>query len=208
MATISLILHPRKTEALDFRITISLALGGVIGGVAGKTLFSFLKELLGNERFVGAVQSIVMVIALCFVMLFFIRKAKIKPLYSKNMVVSLFLGIFMGTVGSFIGISGGPINLVILYVFFGMDSKKSAINSLLIIFLAHGSNLLFSLITNSIPVFDPSSIVVLVLGGLSGGFLGSAVSKYFKNKSVDFLSVAALSWIMILGVINAIRWLH
>ena len=57
---------------------------------------------------------------------------------------------------SFLGIGGGPINLVVLFYFFSMETKTAAQNSLYIILFSQITSLLTTLITHSVPEFTPA----------------------------------------------------
>ena len=53
----------------------------------------------------------------------------------KNSLVCVAVGLTLGIMSSFLGIGGGPINLVVLYFFFSMETKVAAQNSLYIILI-------------------------------------------------------------------------
>lgn len=48
---------------------------------------------------------------------------------SRNQVLASIAGSVLGIFSSFLGIGGGPINLMILSFFFSMDTKTAAFNS-------------------------------------------------------------------------------
>lgn len=80
---------------------------------------------------------------------------------------------------SFLGIGGGPINLVVLYYFFSMDTKTAAQNSLYIILFSQLASLAATLATGSVPEFAPPALVLMIAGGVLGGMAGRAVEKLF-----------------------------
>ena len=69
---------------------------------------------------------------------------------------------------SFLGIGGGPINLVVLFYFFSMETKTAAQNSLYIILFSQITSLLTTLITHSVPEFTLPALVLMIAGGIGG----------------------------------------
>lgn len=72
------------------------------------------------------------------------------------------MGVLLGIISSFLGIGGGPINLVVLGYCFSMDSKTAAVISLYIILFSQLASLLAALISG-VPDYSPSIILFLVL---------------------------------------------
>ena len=107
-----------------------LAVGGAVGGILGKMLFSLVKEAAGNNAAVGLAQNVVMVILTLSVFIYVLLKAKVRTLNVQNAVLCVCIGLFLGLMSSFLGIGGGPINIMFLSLFFSLDSKNSALNSL------------------------------------------------------------------------------
>ncbi len=73
---------------------------------------------------------------------------------------------------TFLGIGGGPINLVVLFYFFSMDTKTTPENSLYIIFFSQIASLISSIVTKSISAFSIRMLVMMVLCGIGGGDAG------------------------------------
>lgn len=93
---------------------------------------------------------------------------------------SLFFGIvsFMASIAGVIcGIGGGPINLVVLYYFCGMETKIAAANSLYIILFSQITSLITTLVTKTVPEFAFITLVVMVAGGVLGGIVGRSINK-------------------------------
>ena len=107
---------------------------------------------------------------------------------------------------SFLGIGGGPINLVVLYFFFSMDTKTAAANSLYIILFSQLCSLLTTLLTNSVPDFRWTVLVLMAAGGLGGGILGRKLNRKMKGESVERLFIALMVVIICVSVFNAWRY--
>lgn len=106
------------------------------GGAAGKKIFDFISRYSIGSEFVGAVQAAVLFFLTFATIAYTINRAKIKSKKVSNPVICCLIGMVLGTMSAFLGIGGGPINLVVLYYFFSMETKAAAQNSLYIIMIS------------------------------------------------------------------------
>ncbi len=206
MATVSLIRSRKSPVSINVKNTSMMAVGGILGGLAGKNLFDLVKSGFGNDKVIGISQSVFLFIITLGVLLFYIFKQQIKPQHHKSMLFSIFVGLVLGGFASFLGIGGGPINLAVLYFFFSMDSKTAALNSIFIIFFSQVANLLFTILSGNLPEFEPASLIIMIIGGITGGLTGSFISHRMTNRAVDKLFMGVLAIIMILCIYNTVRW--
>lgn len=190
---------------LDRKISSLLAFGGIGGGLAGKYLFDLALQAFSSESVVGTVQSSILAAMVLFVFLFVINKSRITPKHYTSGTLALGTGIFLGAVAAFLGIGGGPINIAILYLFFSMDAKKAALNSIFIIFLSQTASLIFTILGGRIPSFDPLILILMISGGILGGFTGAAVTRRVSLRGVDTIFSAVLILIFILSVTQIIQ---
>ena len=117
----------------------------------------------------------------------------------------LVIGLLLGIMSSFLGIGGGPINLVVLGYFFSMDTKTAAANSLYIILFSQTASLLATLLTASVPEFRIPALILMVAGGIGGGIVGRKLNKKMDNKAVDKLFIGLMVLIVGICVYNAVR---
>ena len=182
-----------------------LAIGAAAGGVAGKYLFSAIKAMFENGSMVGGVQAVSLGIITVGTLLYTIFKGRIKTLRITNKPVCLVIGLALGVMSSFLGIGGGPINLVVLGFFFGMDTKTAAANSLYIILFSQAASLIATLVTASVPEFRVLALVLMVAGGIGGGIVGRLLNKKMDNKAVDKLFIGLMILIVAICVYNTLR---
>ena len=114
-----------KHSYLDPKISFPLAIGSSIGGLLGKWLFSFILSLSKDTNQVGAIQTFCLLAITIGTLLYTLYKEKIKTYRLTNKAVCLLIGSFLGILSSFLGIGGGPINLIVLFFFFSMDTKSA-----------------------------------------------------------------------------------
>ncbi len=107
-----------------------------------------------NQNAVGAVQAGCLALVTLGTFLYTLYKSRIRSHRVENMAACVVIGGFLGLMSSFLGIGGGPINLAVLFFFFGMDTKTAAQNSLYIILFSQIANLLTTIVTGSVPAFQ------------------------------------------------------
>jgi len=197
----------RKSKELDTRRSIPLGLGAAAGGVLGKYLFDLIKRSVGNDRLVGGIQAIVLGLMVLGTLLYVLNKARITTKNIKSTPAAALIGLALGIASSFLGIGGGPMNLAVLYYFFSMDTKKAAINSILVILLSQVASLLFSVGSGTVPEFGWGQLMCMVSAGVLGGFLSSILHRKLDAKLTDRLFTGLLCVILLICAYNAWRFL-
>lgn len=186
------------TSALQKGTSFPLAAGAAIGGLVGKNLFEYVKALSSNPDKVGMVQAICLLILTFGTLLYTLAKASIRTKEVKNVPVCVTIGFCLGICSSFLGIGGGPFNLVVLFYFFSMDTKTAAENSLYIIFFSQITSLLTSLVTKSVPAFEIPMLLFMVAGGIGGGMIGRKINQTIDEQKVTRLFLGLL--VVIIGI--------
>lgn len=182
-----------------------LAIGAAVGGVAGKQLFSAVKAVFNGSPAVGGVQAVALGIITLGTLVYTIRKSRICTRRMGNKLGCVAIGLALGVMSSFLGIGGGPINLVVLGYCFSMDTKTAAANSLYIILFSQAANLLATLVTASVPEFGGIALALMVAGGIGGGIVGRTLNKKMDNRAVDKLFIGLMVLIVLICVYNALR---
>lgn len=189
---------------MDIQASISLPLsvGGAFGGVIGNSLFNYLLYIGDNTNAVGGIQAISLIIITLGALIYTINKSKITTYHVKNVFISLIIGTLLGMFSSFLGIGGGPINLVVLFFFYSMSTKIAVENSLYIIFFSQLANILQSLLTNNVPEFEISSLILMGVGGVLGGIAGRLINEKIKDITVNKLFIGLMFVIIFINVYN------
>lgn len=193
-------------KAVDMRTGTPLAIGAAIGGVVGKAIFNLIRSSSGRADTVGAVQSICLMIVTIGTLVYNLKKSGIKTHYVSSSVACVGIGLILGIMSSFLGIGGGPINLVVLSFFFSMDTKTAAANSLYIILFSQIASLLSTLIGNTVPEFDWFTLICMIGGGIFGGMVGRKCSAKMNNAGVDKLLIGLMVVIIFMSAYNAWRY--
>lgn len=194
-------------KSVDLKTGTPLAVGAAIGGVWGKQLFSMIKGMSTNPSTVGGVQAACLAVITLGTLVYTVCKKRIKTHEVHNIAACVVIGLVLGILSSFLGIGGGPINLVVLYFFFSMDTKTAAANSLYIILFSQITSLLTSLVTRSVPQFQVLSLMVMVLGGIGGGIAGRRINKKIDGAAVEKLFICLMAVIIAISLWNTYRYL-
>jgi len=208
MTTYSVVKSKMSGESkIDSNTGVPMAIGAAVGGVAGKQMFQIVKAASGNPEFVGAVQAICLILVTLGTLLYTIYKKKIKThdIHSKTLCVVI--GLLLGMMSAFLGIGGGPINLVVLYYFFSMESKTAAENSLYIIFFSQIASLIASFVTHTVPSFPIGVLLLMVCGGIGGGMVGRKINKKIDNETVDKLFIGLMVAMIIVNIYNVFKFI-
>lgn len=185
---------------------LMLSIGGAIGGILGKQLFRIIKENTANEFYLGFIQNIFMVLITLIVFIYVLNKAKITTKEFKSLFFSLAVGLFLGLISAFLGIGGGPINIMILSYLFSFDTKDAALMSLFIIFFSQIFSLVTSFITRTIPSFDLSLLFIMMFCAVIGSLVGRKISQKMDDKAVDRLFLCLMILIISLSLFNCYKF--
>lgn len=192
---------------VDMKTGTPLAVGAALGGVAGKMMFQYLTDMFADKDQVGAIQAVCLLLITFGTMLYTIRKDKIRTHHVKNIAACIAIGLVLGICSSFLGIGGGPINLVVLFFFFSMDTKTAAQNSLYIILFSQITSLINTLVTRTVPEFSIILLILMVCGGILGGMAGRAINKKIDGSVVNRLFIGLMGVIMLICVYNIYQFI-
>ena len=196
-----------KEQSVNLKTATPLAFGAAVGGVLGKQMFSAVKNSLPNPDMVGGVQAACLLVITLLTLLYTLNKEKISTLQVTSLVACGTIGVLLGIMSSFLGIGGGPINLVVLYFFFGMDTKTAAANSLYIILFSQATSFATTLITRTVPQFTAITLVLMVFSGILGGAAGRIVNKQMDNQRVEKLFVGLMGLIILASAYNTWQYM-
>ena len=183
-------------KEVDIATVLPVGIGGAIGGIVGKWLFSFIKSLSDNPNKVGVVQAACLLIVTVFTLVYTVFKDRITTKKLRGLPILMLVGLLLGIMSSFLGIGGGPINLVVLFYLFSMTTKEA------VIFISHIASLATSIITNTVPEFPVKVLVVMVAGGILGGVVGRIVNKKIADKTVDKLFIGLMAVMIAINIYN------
>ncbi|EOS76298.1 MAG: sulfite exporter TauE/SafE family protein [Lachnospiraceae bacterium] len=209
MSIVSLYKSMKAKRDFDFDKVFAtvLALGGVVGGLTGKELYQGILRCLTDSSRVGAIQAFVLMLVTAGTLIYTIFKGKIHTKNVRSKAVIFLIGVVLGIMSSFLGIGGGPINLVVLFFFFSMATKQAAMYSIYVIMFSQISSLLSTVIKGNVPPFQPAVLLLMAACGILGGLAGSRINKKIENETVDKLFMALMGLIICINIYNIFRYI-
>ena len=188
----------QKDSQIDLKISTPLAIGAAIGGILGKSAFSAVAGMFPNPDKAGGVQAVLLLAATLATLIYTIRKDHIRSLHVTNPAACVVIGLFLGMLGSFLGIGGGPFNMAVLYFFFSMTTKVAAQNSLYIILISQVASLLITIFSRKLPEVVWIVLIGMVACGVAGSEAGGRINKKLSERSATVLFEMAM--ILVMGI--------
>lgn len=192
--------------APDASTDTPLAVGAAVGGLAGKELFSIVASLFDEANTAAAVQGSVLFLVTLGTLVYTLNKDRIATRSLTGMVPCVTIGFALGVCSSFLGIGGGPINLVVLFYFFSMTTKRAAASSLYVILLSQATSTVSALVTQDLSHVDPALLVGMVACGIAGGMIGRKINARIDDVVVDRLFVGLMVVIMCVNAFNVWKY--
>ena len=209
MSTVSLYknLKAKRSFTFDKTFAVVLAAGAVLGGLWGKELYQSIIYNLTDKDQVSAIQAFVLMLVTLATLIYTVYKQKISTKRINNKPVIFVIGLLLGLMSSFLGIGGGPMNLVVLFFFFSMETKQAALYSIFVILSSQLASLISSIIKGNVPEFEIGTLLLMVSCGVLGGLVGSKINKKIDNRTVDRLFVGLMAVIICINIYNVFRYL-
>lgn len=193
----------KNRDEINIKLGTPLAIGAALGGIVGKILFQIVYQKYISNKIV-VLQAVILILLVIGTLVYTICGNRIRTRNLQKGYICIIVGIFLGILSSFLGIGGGPFNLVVLSYFFSMNTKQAAANSLYIILFSQISSLFLTIFTNNIPNFHFLDCVIMVLGGVCGGILGSRMNRKISDRGVNFLFCSLMVVLIGINIYNVI----
>lgn len=192
---------------IDNKISIPMAAGAALGGLIGKSMYSMIQAMSADPNRIGAIQASCLTVVTIGTLVYTIYKDKIHTYELKNRIMCVIIGAVLGILSAFLGIGGGPINLVVLFFFFSMNMKTAAETSLYMIFFSQLTSLLSTIATKSVPEFSVFLLVLMVIGGILGGKCGRDLNNRITEQIVSKLFIGLMVVMIVINVYNIYQFL-
>lgn len=196
----------RENRNFDKLFASILALGSILGGILGKSAFQYILKLPEMRNRAAAIQSFILLVITAGTLVYELRKAYITSKTVKNKAAVFIIGCFLGILSAFLGIGGGPLNLIVLFYLFSMDTKEAALYSIYIILFSQAASLFYSIYAGNVPHFSAGILALMIGCGISGGLAGSAASKHMSPKAVDRIFIGLMGVMILINMFNIFRY--
>jgi len=202
MSVVSTAKKMKDGLAIKIDMAVLISAGAVVGGMLGNLLLEHLVYVMYAESNVQLVQIAVTVLVLTASILATLKRDLRYEI--KSRAILPVIGVGLGAVAAFLGIGGGPINVPILMIFFGLPIKTATAYSIIIIFFSHLSRIITMGFTVGYGYFDLRMLPFLIIAAAVGGFFGANLSRVFSENIVKKLFIAALLAVIALNLYNGV----
>lgn len=200
MSVYSTIKQIRNKVKFDYAMILLIAIGAMVGGNLGSTMFSALLNIM-ESSILKFVQALLLA-GLLIVVLININVPH-KNLQIKNKAMMLGIGLVLGIISSFLGIGGGPINVAVFVFFFSIDMKTATVYSIATILFSQASKLVTIATSTGFGIFDLSLLWYTLPMAVIGGIVGTKVNQIANEKVITKIFNITVICIIILNIYNA-----
>lgn len=203
MAVVSIIKQVMDKVNIEVKKTIVVGIASIVGGILGERLLGIVVDNI-NPNIVKMVQNGILAVLLIGIYIYMNNRKRFKSYNVQNTIACFIIGIFLGLIASFLSIGGGPINVCVLTIFFSMEPKVAAINSIITILFSQGAKIGTIALTTGFSNLDLSMLPFMVIGGVLGGIIGSKFNKVFSNHVILVVFNVVVVALIVLNIFNII----
>ena len=204
--TCSALCKQRKHFKLPLSIAFWIGLGAIIGGYMGQGLFSLAWKDLNEHLLRLGQDSMLFLIVLVIIIYETIKKRSLKKeilnVQQIKVKKSIFIGMGLGSLASFLSIGGGPFNKPIIERAFSTTSAQAASISLVIILFSQSIGFVSMLMTHDLDHIDWHLAPMLILGAILGGMCGGWLLQHLSEHSHQKIFIWILYAIALLNLYN------
>lgn len=198
MSLSAMIKELRNKVTINYKTVIFLSAGSIVGGIIGKKNFEYIKHSYGSG--IVGVQSALFSLLMFIIIIYLIKGKNLKNYKIDSKIIVAFVGFILGVVSAFLGIGGGPLNVVLLIFLFSMSAKEASLNSIFIIFFSQIASLIYGHITYGMPSINFFTLSLMVIGGVFGGILGRNMANYFSDSIMQKMFMFAIFFSFLMGI--------
>ncbi|WP_102398975.1 sulfite exporter TauE/SafE family protein [Haloimpatiens massiliensis] len=207
MAVVSIIKQIKYKVAIQYKKTVLIGIGSVLGGLIGEKI---LRIVLGvvDKNFVIIIQNGILAFLLINIYIYMNKRNKFKSYHLENLIGCVLIGLLLGIIASFLSIGGGPINVCIFTIFFSMNTKEAAVNSIITILFSQCSKITTIFFTTGFSNLDLSMLPFMIIGGISGGIIGSRFNKVFSGNVILVVFNVVVILLILLNIYNMVSMIN
>lgn len=185
------------------KTVLSISIGSLVGGIVGENIFNLITASFENNV-VKVIQATLLAVTLIFILIYTLKKDKIKHFKLENVVYIFLVGFFLGSISIFLGIGGGPLNVALLMLLFSYSMKEAAIYSIATIFFSQISKLGSLILLNKLMEYDLSLIPFICISAVLGGFIGTIINQKLEEKKIERFYLSLIIFLIFISGYNVV----
>lgn len=196
--------HAKNGVTFNKKILYGLSIGSIIGGIVGEIIFKSLTQSIPNNSVVF-IQSILLFFVLLSVLFFTQFNERVPKFQIRHLLTILFVGSVVGALSVFLGIGGGPLNIIVLVGMMSFSAKESAPYSIAMIFFAQIPKII------KLVAFPPQEnfrwilVPLIVAAAILGGQIGTIINHKSTEKQVNRIYAFLMFGLLIVCIFNIVN---
>ncbi|CAM3247724.1 putative membrane transporter protein [Streptobacillus ratti] len=203
MSIVSIIKKARQGDRIETKQLLAIALGSIIGGKLGIQVFKNSLSYFSSDDIVKLIQITVTVMVLSL-SVYYTTYCKF-TFKCKNHIMYFFVSMCLGIVSTFLGIGGGPINVSLFILIFGISMKSATLYSISTIFFSQLSKNFIDFFITGISGYDLYPLLVIIPSAILGGNLGTKINMKSSDKFIKKAYNAITLFVICLNIFNGVR---
>lgn len=204
MAIVSTLRQMKNGLKLKLSLAAFVSLGSVIGGITGNSTFDTLLRLFSEEKYVQLIQIMLTLVTLLFAF-FYTTFGNEGSFHWSHPLWFVAVGLFLGFISTLLGIGGGPINVALLMLCFGIPIKEATVYSIITIFFSQAAKLMTIAQTSGFNKYDLSMLFYVIPAAIIGGFAGALISGNISSSRVTQIFQVVIFLVLLLNIWNGVR---
>lgn len=205
MSLVSTVRQLKSGQKLEWQVVMGVSIGANVGGFIGNTVFDFLLNVFKNDDMVQMIQIILTIVTLLFA--FFYTRYQWRGFHLKHVLWYLLCGLILGFLASLLGIGGGPINVSLLMLLFGIPIKEATVYSICTIFFSQLAKIGSMAIGTGFNQFDLSMLGFIIPAAIIGGFSGAKASQLLSPERVTVVFQFVIFLVLLINIYNGFQLL-
>ena len=203
MCLYSIYKHSKSGMTFKKNILFGLSIGSLVGGLVGDAIFKQLTQIIPNHT-VTFVQSIFLFMVLLLVLIFTRFENCFTRFHLTQLPIIFLAGLFVGAFSVFLGIGGGPLNVIVLVGFMSLTTKDSAPYSIAMIFFAQIPKIIKIMIASQPSSFKWQLVPLIIIAAIIGGNIGTRINRQFSNQQVNLIYSCMMAGLLIICLYNIV----
>lgn len=205
MAVVSVYRQVKMKTKIELDLVLPISFGSVAGGILGQELFKQFVRFVKANNIVLIMQNLLLAVIIAVIYIYMKKKNLVKPLGVSGIIPAFLAGMFLGTLSSFLGIGGGPINVALIIYLFSYSTKSAVVCSIFTILFSQVSKLLTIALTTGFSVYDLDVLPFMVVGAVLGGTIGSDLNKKLSEDVVEKVFNMVQVFVCVLALVNVVK---
>jgi uncharacterized membrane protein YfcA len=205
MCIVSIYKQLKTGTVINIWIVLWISFGSFIGGLLGETIFHYIYVSSSNVTVIKSIQSFILLITLVIIYLYMKNEEKFRFYNVKNPLLIVLIGVLLSAISVFLGIGGGPMNLLVFTIFFSMTLKDAVVYSLATIFFSQVSKLGQVVINQSYQNVSIDIIIIVCFAAVVGALIGTKINQASDEQKITKTYEKTLVLLMLLVFVNVIK---